>query len=104
MRVAAETKSELEDSQRRLRQRLALLTADTYRSDRPASRSPTSSESAASTSSSYSPAPSDYEPIDVIGSGSSGSDVSSDVDSLDSGDLAPQLVPYTSKLVLVDRL
>jgi len=38
------------------------------------------------------------EPIDVIG-GSSGSDVSSD-DSLDGTD--ERLVPYTSKMVLVD--
>ena len=40
------------------------------------------------------------EPIDVIG-GSSGSDVSSD-DSLDGAD--DPLVPYTSKMVLVDTL
>jgi len=40
------------------------------------------------------------ETIDVIG-GSSGSDVSSD-DSLDGA--ADPLVPYTSKMVLVDRL
>jgi len=40
------------------------------------------------------------EPIDVIG-GSSGSDVNSD-DSLDGAD--DPLVPYTSKMVLVDTL
>jgi MAX dimerization protein len=116
MRLGAETKCELEESQRRLKQRLAQLTANTYRSgpSGPAggchaslSRSPTSSESTRSSSSasfSYSPSPSsDYEPIDVIGS-STGSDASSDVDSLDSGDVPSHLVPYTSMLALVDTV
>jgi len=69
MQMATEAKMELERDQRQLRRRLAELTAQSYRdvaaasgngSFRPSSRSPTSSESAASTSSSYSPSPSDY--------------------------------------------
>ena len=68
--AAAQTKMALEYDQRLLRRRLAELTAESYRDVtapgnvrfRPSSRSPTSSESAASsfTGSSYSPSPSDY--------------------------------------------
>lgn len=68
MLMATRAKMALEQDQRQLRRRLAQLTADSYRDVtgapgssgfRPSSRSPTSSESAASTSSSYSPSPSD---------------------------------------------
>jgi len=68
MLVASHTKLALEHDQKQLRRRLAELTAESYRDlapagtsgFRPSSRSPTSSESAASTNSSYSPSPFDY--------------------------------------------
>jgi len=68
MLVATHAKMALEQDQRQLRRRLAELTAETYRDVtgagssgfRPSSRSPTSSESAASTNSSFSPSPFDY--------------------------------------------
>ena len=68
MLMATHAKTALEQDQRQLRRRLAELTAESYRDVtgtgssgfRPLSRSPTSSESAASTNLSYSPSPSDY--------------------------------------------